>query len=464
MDFKSAKTAGLAVLLVATMILSASAVMFTDGSDASVTKATADAADRALDDSYDTSRIMTVGVGTLRWVCYFGHSDDVVCIDAGDANNASWNGKAYRSLFDFDQAGLVSNMSGASINPTEAHITSYGMACHDHNDFSTANLENLNDWTSKPTVTIVSKTAWNGFADGVKTGLPTITKVVVIEEVDAFMDGSGNLSATFSSNLSILAAVFNDTARADALAAFVKDTVDDIKALTNGKTSKFSAAYVGGASQSGSKALSWSVGDYVPFNLAGVNNGYNNDSSVATDAGSEVMSSAKPAVIFADLSGTAKISDSASAPILTYASLNSTPIYTILPYFWFGLNFDNALADAYLVIYACYDGVLTYEQCMDKVKAVYKGFYPEMSDGATALNGFSTYYSATGSHLTVDGKAYNYSTSTSSFSEVDRPAGDVTEPSGDSGSNGNDMLVFGGAAIVVIVVLLGVTLFVTRKP
>ena len=87
-----------------------------------------------------------------------------------------------------------------------------------------------------------------------------------------------------------------------------------------------------------------------------------------------------------------------------------------------------------------------------------------MSDGATALNGFSTYYSATGSHLTVDGKAYNYSTSAGSFSEVDRPAGDVTEPSGDSGSNGNDMLVFGGAAIVVIVILLCVTLFVTRKP
>ena len=449
MDFRSAKTAGLAVLLVATMILSASAVMFSDGSDAAVSKATKDAIGNDLEASYDTSSIMTIGVGTLRWVCYFGHSDDVVCIDAGDANAASWNGKAYRSLFDFDQAGLVSNMSGASINPVESHVSTYGMACHDHNGFSTANLEKLNDWTSAPKVTIVSKTAWNNFDSAVQTGLPLKTKVVVIEEVDSFMDSEGNLSAGFSTNLSILAAVFNDTTRADELASFISSTVSDIKSLVSGKTAKFSAAYVGSASNAGAKTLNWSVGSYVPFELAGVNNGYDNSNSTATNAGSEAMSKANPKVIFADLSGTAKYSAEDSAPILTYAELNKTPIYTILPYFWFGFNFDNALADAYLVIYACYDGVMTFEQCQSKIKAVYQGFFPEMSDGQTALTGFDTYYSGAGSHLTLDGKAYNYENS--AFKAVDRPAGDVTPSSANDGGLDIGLIAIAGAVIIIAV-------------
>ena len=177
-------TMGMSVLVVFTLIISAAAIVMTDGSDAAITPATKDAAGNDLESTYDTTRIMTVGVGTLRWVSYFGYSDKVVCIDAGDANNASWNGKAYRSLFDFDQAGLVSHMTGANIDPDESHITTYGMACHDHNGFSTANLEKLETWTAKPTVSIISKTVYDGFSNEMKTGLAALTKIVVIEEVD----------------------------------------------------------------------------------------------------------------------------------------------------------------------------------------------------------------------------------------------------------------------------------------
>lgn len=452
-------TAGLSVLLVTAMVFSAFAVVFTDDSDASISKATKDAAGNDLDETYNTSRIMTVGVGTLRWVAYFGETSKVVCIDAGDANKASWNGKAYRSLFTFDGTGLASQMSGSSINPAESHITTYGMACHDHNGFSTANLEALNGWTSKPTVSIISKTVYNGFSNETKTGLSAITKIVVIEEVDSFMDANGNLSAGFNTNLSILARVFNNTTRADAIVKTVSDTVADIKDLIDGKTAKFSAAYVGSASNAGAKGLSWSVGDYIPFNLAGVKNGYDNDSSTATDAGSEAMSKANPKVIFLDLSGTAKYSDSTSEGVLSYASLNSTPMYTILPYFWFGFNFDNALADAYLVIYACYDDVLSYDDCMAKIRGVYKAFYPEMSDGKTATDGFDSYYSASGSKLTLDGQAYNYVDG--NFVKVDRPQGDVEIPSDDK--KDNTPLIIGGAVVVVVVLLAGAVLIMRKR-
>ena len=469
MNFTDAKTRGFAILMVFSMFISASVVMFADDSDAAVST---DAAGRTLESSYNTERIMTVGVGTLRWVCYFGHSDDVVCIDAGDANAASWNGKAYRSLFDFNQAGLVSQMSGANINPTESHVTTYGMAAHDHNGFSSANLEALNDWTAKPTVSIISKTVYNGFSNEMKSGLDSITKVVVIEEVDAFLDSNNNLSEGFNTNLGILAHVFNDSARADALKNSINGFVSDIKSLINGKTCKFEDAYVGSASQSGAKVLTWSVGDYVPFKLAGVKNGYENSSSIATDAGSEAMSKATPSVIFLDLSGTTKHLDSASESVLTYAALNKTPIYTVLPYFWFGFNFDNAIADAYLMVYACYDNVLTFDQCVAKIKAVYQAFFPEMTNGQTALDGFDSYYSTKGSLLTFDGQAYNYDSAQSKFVTIDRPAGDVAapadpadpaDPAGNDNKNDNTVLYIGAAAGALIVVALLAIVLIKRK-
>ncbi|MBE6526512.1 MAG: hypothetical protein E7Z63_01910 [Thermoplasmata archaeon] len=463
MNCKGFMTGGLAILLVFIMVVSAFAVTVTDDSDAAISKATKDAADNDLESSYDASSIMTIGVGTLRWVSYFGHSSDVVCIDAGDANKASWNGKAYRSLFSFDQDGLVSQMSGANINPTESHIATYGMACHDHNGFSTANLEALQTWTSKPTVTIVSKTVYDGFSPELLSGLSNQTDVVVIEEVDTFLTSDGKLSDGFNKNLSILAAVFNDTARANTLANSITAIIDDINGMISGKTCKFEDAYVGSASNAGAKTLNWSVGKYVPFDLAGVKNGYSNAGTTATDAGSEAMSKATPSVLFLDLSGTAKYSDAASESTLTYASLNGTPIYTLLPYFWFGFNFDNALADAYILVYACYDGVMDFDECLSKVKAVFQAFYPEMSDGKTALDGFSSYYAKTGSKLTLDGQAYNYKDS--KFTAVDRPAGDVVIPDDDKGDDGKDntVLYIGAAAAIIAVAAIALLLFIRRN-
>lgn len=401
-----------AILIVAVLVCASGAYLaINNGHDnGSSDGSLSDAAGNRLSDEYDSSRIMTIGVGTLRWVSYFGSEKNVVCIDVGDANPSSWNGKGYRSLMNIDYTEKL----GQQYQPLESDIGKHGVALHDHNGFSTSNLESLSKWSNKPSLTIVSKSIYSGFGPEFINGLSRLTKIVVIHEVDTFLDGDGNLSKEFQSNLSIMGKVLEKEKRADELRGNIDGLLKDIHSLIEGKTPKYDKAYIGGASNSGSKSLRFSVGSYLPFQIAGITNSYNTDSTIAVDIGNEGLSSCKPDVLFFDLSGTNKFESDDSKAVLTYAESNNLPIYTLLPYFWFGYNFDNAIANAYYLIYVCYDDVLTYEQCMDKISSTYEAFMPNASElkdgdsygGTVILDNFNDYYGKTGSKLTMDGKQY----------------------------------------------------------
>ena len=399
-----------AILIVAVLVCASGAYYIVSHDDDSG-EGISDAAGNKLLDEYDDSRIMTVGVGTLRWTSYFGAEDKVVCIDVGDANASSWNGKAYRSLMKFD---FGSEKLAQKHQPSESDIATYGIALHDHNGFSSENLEALHKWNEKPTLTIVSKSIYDGFNAEFIEGLSRLTKIVVIYEVDEFIDSDGNLSATFQSNLSILGKVLDKEDRATELRNGIGSFLDDIASLIDGKTSKYGKAYIGAPSLAGSKTLTYTVGNYLPFKIAGITNSYSRDSTLSVDISSEGMSSCNPDVIFMDLSGTSKFKDNGSSSVLEYAKDKELPMYTLLPYFWFGYNFDNAIANAYYLIYVCYDGVLTYEQCREKMADVYEMFMPNASGltgedshgGEVILDNFDAYYGKTGSKLYMDGKQY----------------------------------------------------------
>ena len=326
------------------------------------------------------------------------------------------------------------------------------------NGFSTKNLESLADWSpaNKPTLAIVSEAVYSGFNTEVKAGLEAQVKVVVINVVEGFLDSSFNTVSDFNENLAILAKAFGNTERADELGTSIADIVSDIHSTVSGKTPRYSDAYVGGTSLSGSKELTWTVGNYITFNLANVNNAYSGTDTVARDAGSEVMSSTTPDVIFMDLSGTTQINNcSGSTSVLTYAQFESVPIFTLLPYFWFGYNFDNALADAYMVAYACYEDALTLPECISKIEAVYEAFYPGLSDGSTVLGAFDNYYETTGTGLTFDGERYYASVSDGTATFTATPF-----PGGSGGSGGCLGLIaaalMSGLAAVSIPVAMGI--------
>lgn len=460
------------------------AMTATDSSDgATITESTKDAAGRNLDDSYDTSKIITVGPGALRWVSYMGYCDNVVCIDYGDINASSLSGKGYRPLLDdVDSESIIAKYGGNQSNPPlESDYTSYDISLHTHNNFTTADLESLGEWTATnmPTIMIVIKTLYDSSVSGLIEGLKLLNiDVVVIEDCVNFMNPDFTLHDDFVANLSILGTVFNDLERSNALQTSIDGFVKDIQSMIDGEQSKYKKAYIGSASNAGAKSLTWTVGSYLPFDLANVKNSYSGSSTQSEDAGTEVMSETSPSIIFMDLSSTTKFTgtDTTSNSVLTYAESEKVPIYTILPYFWFGYNFDNAIANAYYLVYVCYNGVLNWDSTIDKISDVYSAFYPEMKDDEKTIGGISynggeivlpnmmtNFYKEKGSKLILDGKCQSVvlKDDTATYTAIDTPSGDNPEEENDENS---DMTIYAVIAVLLIVILIVIGfLFNKRK-
>ncbi len=469
----------LAVLIVAMFVSMAAIPVMTlsdeDSSGASViTKVDTDAVGNDISDISADGGLITVGAGALRWVSYVGMLHAVVCVDYGDINSASLNGKAYRTLFDLgdvikvDSAGIVAKYGSQPNNPPlESDLNEFGLAIHTHNDFTTSDLEAIGQWSNIPKTMVVVKTIYDEFTPELVEGIQLLgIKLVVIRDCVNFLNDDLTIHEDFVANLSIMGSAFDRIDVANELVDGINGHVVTIKGLIDGKKSKFGSAYIGAASNAGAKSLTWTVGDYLPFKLAGVKNAYSGSSTQSVDAGSEVMSSTNPDVIFMDLSGTTKFTggDEGSNSVLKYAEIGNVPIYTILPYFWFGYNFDNAIANAYYLVYACYDDVITYDETVRYIGSVYSTFYPELK-GQTMTIGDSTYtagemimphmmsdyYSQKGSKLTVDGNCLKVTVGDGSntFEITDRPDGG---DSGGNGSNDNSMMII-SIAIIVLVVL-----------
>ncbi len=465
----------LAVLIVA-MIVTVPVMTLSDGdsSGASViTKVDTDAVGNDMTGISADDGIITVGAGALRWVSYVGMLHSVMCVDYGDINSASLNGKAYRTLFDLgdvikvDSAGIVAKYGSQPNNPPlESDLSEFGLAIHTHNDFTTSDLEALGKWSDIPGTMVVVKTVYDEFTSELVKGIQLLgIKLVVIRDCVNFLNDDLSLHEDFITNLSVVGSAFGCIDKANNLVDGINGHVSTIKGLIDGKSSKFGTAYIGAASNAGAKSLTWTVGDYLPFKLAGVRNAYSGSSTQSVDAGSEVMSSTNPDVIFMDLSGTTKFTggDEGSNSVLKYAEIENVPIYTILPYFWFGYNFDNAIANAYYLIYTCYDDIITYDEVVRYIGSVYSTFYPEL-EGQSMMIGSTTYtagemimphmmsdyYSQKGSKLTVDGNCLKVTVGEGSntFEITDRPDGG---DSGGSGSGDNSMTV-----IIIAVVVLAI--------
>ena len=432
-----------------------------------------DAADNDITGIVKDGGIITVGPGALRWVSYIGMVHDVRCIDYGDVNASSMNGKGYRTLFDLDgakkvdSAGLIAKYKSEPSNPPiESDLKEFGISIHTHNDFTTADLESLAKWSEIPKTMVIVNTIYDELTPELKKGVTMLgIKFVVIKNCTKFLNDDFSLYGDFIIDLSIMGSAFDNITGANDLADKIGKHVDTIRGLIDGKTSKFGKAYIGAASYSGAKSLTWTVGSYLPFELAGVKNSYSGTSTISEDAGSEVMSKTNPDVIFMDLSSTTKFtgSDEGSNAVLKYAELKNVPIYTILPYVWFGINFDNAIANAYYLVYVCYDDVISYDEVLKYIGSVYDDFYPELGEermtiGDTTYVGgnivvphmMADYYSQKGSKLTVDGNCLKVTVEEgkNTFEITERPGGG----SHDGDSEGNSAIIIGVAILALVAI------------
>ncbi|MGE4275304.1 MAG: ABC transporter substrate-binding protein [Candidatus Methanomethylophilaceae archaeon] len=306
-----------------------------------------------IPDSLDDG-IVTVGVDTLRFVSYFNLNEKVVMVDAGD-KSPTQNGKAYQYAYGYY---------------TDANLTS-----HTHNGLPSADIEAIGNL--QPSLIIVSHTVYNNFKVNCDILAKSFNLVVIYElSEESFMTENYTLDDDFIFQVELLGQIFQMEDRAQELIDGINGFFTEIRDLVDGRTSNESV-YLAGTAVAGARALDWTVGNFVSLELVGGNNAYTGSTSaVALDIGPEAVGDLDFDIAFVDPTSFGMIIDNTdSQAVLEYFESSGVDIYVMMPYFWFGCNFDNVIANAYYLAYVLYDGIYNQSVMMGYINGVYEFFY-----------------------------------------------------------------------------------------
>ena len=300
--------------------------------------------------------IVPVGVGSLRWVSYFGMEENVVMKDTND--NSNYLGKSYMYAVGGVMNALTT-MTGASGGLT--------------ND----NVSTILNFEKKPIV-IVTHNVYSANNLQIEALLAGGINVCVIYELEDFIDLSTfKVSEKFEYQTKLIGKILKDSERATELIDGINSTISDIRELVKDVTPV--KGYVGGLSYAGTKGMEYSSGSYLPFELTNVENVLSGNELVAGYAPAFLTNTiTKDTIVFVDANGSnvmRKGGDNVSETLIKAFNANGNTGYIACPYVWFGLNFDNVLIGAYQVISYVYGDQLSKAAFDAKVDAIYDLFY-----------------------------------------------------------------------------------------
>lgn len=320
-----------------------------------------DMADRAVTpvDNLDNG-VVTVGVGTLRWASYFGLYEDIICVDLGDTNAGGYNAKGYGYAFDY----YLKAANGT-------------IKTHSHNSIEAADVENIGEMD--PSIVIISLSVYENHKVNCDL-LAAKCNVVVIDELEDFLDASEyKLNDRFVKQIDLLGKVLGKEARANELKSGIQSVLDDIRGIVKDMTSD-KKVYVCGVSSSGAKSLDFGLPEYWALELA---NGTNIMSMISDKRGVtsmqlnvEEIAKLNPDIVFVDPTCKNMLTGTDSQNVMEAIIKSGSKIYVSTPYVWFGINYDNVLADTYRLINNLYgDSVIDQAAVDSKIDSVYKLFY-----------------------------------------------------------------------------------------
>jgi iron complex transport system substrate-binding protein len=313
---------GLAVLLMMSALMigcGEKPATDTDKKGAQTIKIT-DLSGREVEIKAPAKKIVAIGPGALRLVCYVNGADKVIGVE--ELEKKSPTGRPYFMA-----------------NSQLKDLPTIGPGGPD----STPDAEKL--VTIKPDVIFSCLFTDKAKADDLqaKTGIP----VVVLDY--------GQLS-TFSKeiydSLNLIGKVTGEEKRAkevvDVLDKCQKDMNDRTKGISENEKPK---VYVGGVSSKGAHGIESTYGKYPPLTAVNAKN-------VADEAGKagsisidrEKLISWNPDILFIDAGGFQLVKDDYKKDPKFYQSLSAVKkgeVYCLIPYNWYWTNIETALADAY---------------------------------------------------------------------------------------------------------------------
>ena len=314
--------------------------------------------------------IVTIGsTGPLRFASMFDVADKVIEVDIGDITDNK-NGRAYSYAYPYDKLDTE----------TQSHA---------NNALDTATVEKIAN--KNPSLVITSEGIWKNYTANFEILEKQCTIVVIKDQQMKFMTGDdGKLADFMTFNINLLGKVFKQESRAESLINGINGIIADIASL---KGTSDKNIYVAGLTISGSNPLTTTFPSYIPFDLTGSSNAYK-----GTSTESKVVLTVEEFalmdidMILIDPSSSDKISVQDSQLVMKniYDQGASAPkMYITVPIVWDSINYDCALASAYVVAYFNYGG-FTEEQLKEKVNNVFTMFYGD--HGANVLKDMGDFF------------------------------------------------------------------------
>jgi iron complex transport system substrate-binding protein len=187
-----------------------------------------------------------------------------------------------------------------------------------------------------------------------KTGIP----VIVLNP--------GNLSTQrplFDHSLRLIGQILNRTTRADSLITFIDKQTRLLK-IMGADGSCQSSVYLGGASYNGARGITSTVPQFEPFSFLNIQN-VANEMALSKPSASlrgytidvEQLIKWNPDQLFIDAAGFSLVAPQIAAgrPLhYTLNAIHNNKVHTLMPYNWYGTNYETVLANGWFVASVLY--------------------------------------------------------------------------------------------------------------
>jgi len=352
--------------------ISAFMLLNNNGNNDSPTGEVTDALGRTIKIPSDLDNgIVTIGsTGPLRFASIFDVYDRIIEVDKGDITDNK-NGRAYSYAYPYDKLDVE----------TQSHAD---------NKLESATVESIGK--KNPSLVITSAGVWNNYAENFQTLAKKVTVVVLKDQQMQYMTEDGKLAEFITFNIELLGKVLKKESRATEVIDGINGIIADIASL---KGTSDRSIYVAGVTISGSNTLNTTFPRYIPFDLTGSKNAYAGGSTESKVVLSpEEVAKMDIDMIIIDPSSSDKVKEQDSQAVLSYLygldESERPDMYITVPIVWDSINYDCALASAFVVTYLNYHGSLTLEQLEQKVVNVFKTFYG--THGNNVLKDMKTFF------------------------------------------------------------------------
>jgi iron complex transport system substrate-binding protein len=325
-----------------------------------------DMANRTVDVKKDPQRIIGVGAGALRMICYLQAADRVVGVD--DREQLKYNTSGFGMPSGIDKPYNLAN-------PDLSAKPFIGGKTGDPELIAAQNPD---------IVFYTFTTGKDAQALQEKSGRP----VVALTTGDL-----GKNKDVFYQSLRLMAKILGKEQRAESITSYIDGTIKDLKDRTKDiPADKRPRVYVGGIAYNGAHGFLSTDPAYAPLLMV---NG-NNVAGSASSGGQmmidkEKLLDWKPDVIFVDEASYALVKEDLKDPV--YQSLPAVKngrVYGVMPYNWYANNYDTVLADAYYVGKTLYPEQFADVDPAQKADEIYTMLdgKPVYSDMKTLFGGF----------------------------------------------------------------------------